>query len=52
MSYLSFGLVAFCAGTSVSFFTLPVWITFANSIAKEGSRADWSASLETLSELQ
>ena len=33
--------MAFFAGTVVSFFTLPVWVTFAINVAKEGSRADW-----------
>lgn len=33
--------VAFFAGVTVSFFTLPLWVAFAINIAKEGSRADW-----------
>jgi hypothetical protein len=34
-------VVAFAAGVSVSFFTLPLWVTFAINVAKEGSRTDW-----------
>jgi uncharacterized membrane protein YcjF (UPF0283 family) len=33
--------VAFFAGTSVSFFTFPLWVAFLISLAKDGSRADW-----------
>jgi hypothetical protein len=34
-------VLAFCAGLSVSFFTLPLWITFAINVAREGNRSDW-----------
>ncbi|MDD1533043.1 MULTISPECIES: hypothetical protein [unclassified Bradyrhizobium] len=34
-------IVAFCAGMSVSFFTLPVWVGFMITVAREGSRTDW-----------
>jgi len=34
-------IVAFFAGTVVSFFTLPLWVAFDINIAKEGSRTDW-----------
>lgn len=33
--------VAFTAGVSISFFTLPLWVTVAINVAKEGSRTDW-----------
>jgi hypothetical protein len=32
---------AFFAGTAVSFFTLPVWVSFVISVSREGSRTDW-----------
>ena len=35
------GILAFVAGTAVSFFTLPIWVTAAINIAKEGNRSDW-----------
>jgi hypothetical protein len=41
MTYLSVAILAFCAGTAVSFFTLPLWVSFAINVAKEGSRTDW-----------
>ncbi|WP_256807149.1 hypothetical protein [Bradyrhizobium sp. Bra64] len=34
-------VAAFCAGTAVSFFTLPLWVMFAINFAREGARADW-----------
>ncbi|MGJ5036577.1 hypothetical protein ACQR13_20925 [Bradyrhizobium sp. HKCCYLRH3059] len=34
-------IAVFCAGTSVSFFTLPLWVTFAIAVAREGQRSDW-----------
>jgi hypothetical protein len=34
-------VAAFCAGIALSFFTLPLWVTFAINIAREGNRADW-----------
>jgi hypothetical protein len=38
---VSTAIVAFAAGVTVSFFTLPLWVTFAINVAKEGSRTDW-----------
>lgn len=34
-------ITAFFDGTTVSFFTLPLWAAFAINLAKEGSRTDW-----------
>jgi hypothetical protein len=34
-------IVAFCAGIAISFFTIPLWVTFAINVAKEGGRTDW-----------
>ncbi|WP_156918421.1 hypothetical protein [Bradyrhizobium sp. Cp5.3] len=34
-------MLAFFAGTVVSFFTLPIWVTVAINFAKEGPRTDW-----------
>ena len=34
-------ILAFIAGTTVSFFTLPLWVAFGMNVAKTGSRADW-----------
>ena len=34
-------VLAFSAGTVVSFFTLPMWVTFYINVAKDGSRSDW-----------
>lgn len=33
--------LAFCVGIAVSFFTLPLWVTFAINVAKDGNRSDW-----------
>ena len=33
--------LAFTAGSAVSFFTLPIWVTFAVNLAREGNRSDW-----------
>lgn len=41
MTYVVVAILAFCAGASVSFFTLPVWVMFAINLAREGSRTDW-----------
>lgn len=41
ISYARVSILAFCAGTAVSFVTLPVWMAFVVNIAKEGSRTDW-----------
>lgn len=41
ITYLTVGILAFVAGTAVSFFTLPIWVTTAINIAKEGNRSDW-----------
>jgi hypothetical protein len=41
IAYLTVGILAFVAGTAVSFFTLPIWVTTAINIAKEGNRSDW-----------
>jgi hypothetical protein len=41
MTYTTVAILAFCAGTVVSFFTLPIWVAFMINIAKEGSRTDW-----------
>jgi hypothetical protein len=48
MTYASVSILAFCAGTAVSFFTLPLWITFAIGVANEGSRTDWLGSFATI----
>jgi len=41
-SILAMGIIlAFLAGTTISFFTLPVWVTFVINFAKEGNRTDW-----------
>ena len=37
----SIALLAFCAGMTASFFTLPLWVTMAINVAKIGPRADW-----------
>ena len=37
----SIAILAFCAGISASFFTLPLWVVFAINVSKEGSRTDW-----------
>jgi hypothetical protein len=34
-------ILAFFAGASISFFTLPLWIAFDINLTKEGSRTDW-----------
>ncbi len=41
MSIASVAVLAFCAGTVVSFFTLPIWIIPLVEAAREGSRSDW-----------
>lgn len=38
---VSIALLAFGAGTVVSFFTLPLWVTVLINAAREGSRTDW-----------
>jgi uncharacterized membrane protein YccC len=38
---VAISILAFTAGASLSFFTLPLWVTFAINVAKEGSRTDW-----------
>jgi hypothetical protein len=40
-TFLIIGVPAFFAGTAVSFFTLPIWVTMAINFAKEGNRSDW-----------
>jgi hypothetical protein len=42
-AFFTIGITAFFAGTAVSFFTLPIWVTTAINIAKEGNRSDWLA---------
>jgi hypothetical protein len=34
-------ILAFFAGLVVSFFTLPIWVTFVINFAREGGRSDW-----------
>jgi hypothetical protein len=34
-------ILAFCGGTAVSFFTLPMWVIFAINVGKVGDRSDW-----------
>jgi hypothetical protein len=41
ITYAGVAILAFCAGMSVSFFTLPLWVTFAINAAKGGNRTDW-----------
>jgi hypothetical protein len=41
MRGVAIAVIAFTAGLSVSFFTIPLWVTFAINVAKEGSRTDW-----------
>jgi hypothetical protein len=41
LTYSGVAILAFCAGISVSFFTLPLWVTFAINAAKDGNRTDW-----------
>ena len=41
MRGVGIAVLAFTAGISVSFFTLPLWVTFVINAAKEGSRSDW-----------
>jgi hypothetical protein len=41
ITYATLAILAFFAGATVSFFTLPVWVSFAVNVAKEGSRTDW-----------
>src|SRR5262245_24663295 len=42
MTTFAVGMVlAFVAGVTVSFFTLPLWVGFLINIAKEGPRTDW-----------
>jgi hypothetical protein len=41
ITYLTVGILAFFAGTAVSFFALPIWVATAINIAKEGNRSDW-----------
>jgi hypothetical protein len=48
MTYASVSILAFCAGTAVSFLTLPLWITFAINVAKEGNRTDWLSLFATI----
>jgi hypothetical protein len=41
ITYWGVAVLAFCAGTAVSFFTLPVWVAFVINLAKDGGRSDW-----------
>jgi hypothetical protein len=41
LSTLATVILAFFAGASISFLTLPLWVAFAINIAKEGNRTDW-----------
>jgi hypothetical protein len=34
-------ILGFCAGATVSFFTLPIWIIPLIETAREGGRSDW-----------
>jgi hypothetical protein len=38
---ISVAVLAFFAGVTVSFFTLPFWVVFAVNAAKGGARSDW-----------
>ena len=41
MRGVGIAVLAFAIGATCSFFTLPIWVTFAINVAKEGSRTDW-----------
>jgi hypothetical protein len=41
LNSVSLAILAFCAGMTVSFFTLPMWVVFVSNVAREGARADW-----------
>ncbi|BBC00117.1 hypothetical protein [Bradyrhizobium elkanii] len=37
----SVAVISFAVGLAFSFFTLPLWVTFAINLARDGGRADW-----------
>jgi len=41
LTTFSISALAFFAGLTVSFFTLPLWVVFAINVAKDGARSDW-----------